>query len=123
MSLQSILAFCAVAFICNLSFGQQYTTTADDQHLEIATYQADSSYTDEPTEITPPSRNHLTAPKISSISDKDWNKIKKQLSKAKRRAATSQKIITSKVMDTIFVDIPTIPTTEISGSDWVAQQP
>ncbi len=59
------------------------------------------------------------APKDSLFTEKDWKKIKKQIQKNKKRYTSYKSTITlSKVIDTIYIDIPSDKKEDSRLSDW-----
>lgn len=125
MKLKLIIAIIAVGAF-GTSYGQTYKTNLSSVET-IDNQIQDESYS---SEVPVADRLLITAP-IENISKsdkqffsrKEWRKIKKQLQKNKKRILSEANSIHSyKVVDTIYLDVPTntkeSKQSRLSGSDW-----
>ncbi len=125
MKLKLIIAIITVGAF-GTSYGQTYKTNLSSVET-IDNQIQDESYS---SEVPVADRLLITAP-IENISKsdkqffsrKEWRKIKKQLQKNKKRILSEANSIHSyKVVDTIYLDVPTntkeSKQSRLSGSDW-----
>ncbi|WP_159025465.1 hypothetical protein [Aquimarina sp. Aq78] len=102
----------AFLLVCSMSFGQDFENdltsvkTIDDQ-IQEEQYSTDKIAMTDRLVIQAPIR----IKDKDFYSKKEWRKIKKQLKKNKKRVSNAKNsIYASKVMDTIYIDIPTYNT-------------
>ncbi len=99
----------AFLLVCGMSFGQDFENdltsvkTIDNQIQEEQYSTAEIAMTDRLVILAP-----IKIKDQDFYSKKEWRKIKKQLKKNKKRVSNAKNsiIYASKVMDTIYIDIP-----------------
>jgi hypothetical protein len=99
----------AFLLVCGMSFGQDFENdltsvkTIDNQIQEEQYSTAEIAMTDRLVILAP-----IKIKDQGFYSKKEWRKIKKQLKKNKKRVSNAKNsiIYASKVMDTIYIDIP-----------------
>ncbi|PKV49611.1 hypothetical protein ATE84_1643 [Aquimarina sp. MAR_2010_214] len=102
----------AFLLVCSISFGQDFKNDLSsvktiDNQIQQEQYSTDEiAMTDRLIIQTP-----IKTKSKDFYSKKEWRKIKKQLKKNKRRVSnTKNSVYTYKVIDTIYIDIPSFNT-------------
>ena len=119
-ALMTILCFC----MCSIFYGQDFKNdltsvkTIDNQIQEKKYSSEDVSTTADRLVLKTPLEN-ITKKDKQFFSRKEWRKIKKQLSKNKKRISKLEDgIHTYRTMDTIYVDTKKSYTTKSGLSGW-----
>ncbi len=118
----TFIMFC----VFSLSFGQDYKTNTKsikevDVKIEEGSYNQDNSVSADrliikTSEQGASEQQGFTS--SASYSDEEWADIKKQILDTKKRINNGGEIFASKVVDTIFVTIPTLSSKESQLSGW-----
>ena len=114
-----MIAFC---FLLGTTFGQEYkndltSVKTIDNQLQDEEYSTDQVAVDRLLLTTPV--ENITEKDKQFFSRREWKKIKKEIQKNKKKILGEQNgIHTTKVMDTIFLDIPINPRRESQLSGW-----
>ncbi|AXT61017.1 hypothetical protein D1816_11890 [Aquimarina sp. AD10] len=123
MKLKVLITILLLCF-CSVSFGQDYKSnltsvkTIDDQLLEEK-YDANEEVAVADRLVLKTSVEKISEKDKQFFSRKEWRKIKKQLLKNKKRISKSKEAIhTTKIMDTVFIEIPIKNNLRSSLSGW-----
>ncbi|WP_152538557.1 hypothetical protein [Aquimarina macrocephali] len=110
----------AFLLVCSMSFGQDFendltSVKTIDNQIQEEQYSTDKIAMTDRLVIQAPIRMKDK----DFYSKKEWRKIKKQLKKNKKRVSNAKNsIYASKVMDTIYIDIPAYNTLVVINLDY-----
>ncbi len=115
-----------IAFSCvyALSFSQDYKDSIEsvkniDTSIEEGAYKTDKIASIDKLIITTSEQNiDYSTNETLFLSEQEWEKTKKTIKKNKERLTKSNKILISKVIDTVYLTIPVANESRISGSSW-----
>ncbi|SEL13646.1 hypothetical protein SAMN04487910_1823 [Aquimarina amphilecti] len=107
----TFIMFC----VCSLSFGQDYKTNTKsikevDVKIEEGSYNQDNSVSADRLIIKTSEQegSEKDYNSSSTYNDEEWADIKKQILNNKKRINDGKEIFASKVVDTVFVTIPSL---------------
>jgi len=125
MKLKMGITFAFLCLFSCFSFGQDYKNNIKsikeiDIKIEKGQYQADTSISADRLIIEISENLNKNQKQTSSsfpYTDEEWTEIKRQILKNKKRVLDNKEIFISKVVDTVFVPIPTDiqNTSQLSG--------
>ncbi len=121
-----ILIPLCVILLSNFSFGQDSKNSTNesikkiDLTIEEGTYEADESLTADKLILNNSNTNKdISTVTQSPFNETDWQKTKDKILENRKRILASKEIFTAKIIDTVFVEIPSIQkTSRLSGSGW-----
>jgi len=123
MNMKFVFTLVTLCFV-SLSFSQDYENNTKslkefDSKIEAGSYNPDNSIKADKL-IIETSDNHVDLKDTSMInySEEEWIEIRKQIVLSKERVTKNNEVHLSKVIDTVYILLPTINNNETQLSGW-----
>ena len=123
MNVKFVFTLVALCFV-SLSFGQDYENNTKslkefDSKIEAGSYDQDNSIKADKL-ILETSEQHVGLKDIGMIdsNEEEWIEIRKQIVLSKERVTKSNEVYLSKVIDTVYILLPTINNNKTQLSGW-----